>query len=524
MAAMMMLFASCSDIYDNIKEFSMKETVYPAHFDTIFARSGYERVEIDLVKEGRLPPQLMYLGKAKKTLVEYDGKTKEYDSVCSWVNITDLTLPKLYRFKIYTLDEYDNHSTPMEIALTPYTSVDKNALAVPSPNILTLAGFIAVEWTNGLSSDIMDYIKLSYSYTDKEGRIRTGETTNNQFFVNNIEVGEEVPVDVRFWVIPKMNGESILDSVSFDQQFQISMAAGATPIEFTVSPSRMALITGRYKQAIPSLQYGLSWTSSNPAVATVNVNGVIMARSPGTAIITVKSEAIENSEATVTVVVPDVSSYPAGNNLAGIWTFDDGNDLVKASVGADLTPDGDSFTPTEGPANTGGVRIGTGSFYHINHEMTASGGKNVNEYTIMMDIRAPASNYTAWKSVFNTRPDNISAGIFWIDGEGKIGQSQLGGYSTTALLPDTWHRVVIVAKLEENKQTDLCRMYIDSEYVWEATSNIDVDGLLSIDPEALYIGCDDMGRGTIGPDFAEIRIWNVRLTEAQIKALGKPED
>jgi hypothetical protein len=46
---------SCGDIYDNIKDFSVEEIVYPAHYDTIFGRPGYQRVEIDLVKEGRLP-------------------------------------------------------------------------------------------------------------------------------------------------------------------------------------------------------------------------------------------------------------------------------------------------------------------------------------------------------------------------------------------------------------------------------------------------------------------------------------
>ena len=67
---MLALCLSCSDVYDNIKEFSMKERIYPAHFDTIFAEPGYERVEIDLCKEGRLPASLMYLGKAQRTLVE----------------------------------------------------------------------------------------------------------------------------------------------------------------------------------------------------------------------------------------------------------------------------------------------------------------------------------------------------------------------------------------------------------------------------------------------------------------------
>jgi hypothetical protein len=68
----------------------MEERVYPAHFDTIIAYPGYERVEILLEKDGRIPVYMMKLGKAKKTIVKYDDKTKIFDSVCSWVNIDSL--------------------------------------------------------------------------------------------------------------------------------------------------------------------------------------------------------------------------------------------------------------------------------------------------------------------------------------------------------------------------------------------------------------------------------------------------
>lgn len=525
-----LLYISCDDVYDNIKDFSVKEVVYPAHFDTIFARSGYERVEIDLVKQGRLPASLMYLGKAKKTVVEYDTVRLPYDSVCSWVNITGLTLPKLYRFKVYTVDEHGNRSIPMEVALTPYTSADREALEVPSPGILSLSGFVAVEWTGGLSSDILDYLSMSYSYKDRTGATRTGHTENSMFFVNNINANEEVTVDVTYRVIPKIGGKNILDSVSFSQQIEVIMSSEADPIEFTVTPSRMALLAGKSKIAVTNLPYGLSWTSSNPAVATVNANGVVTARSAGTAVITVRSDAIENAVATIAVTVPDVSSIPAGDRLTGIWTFDDAGDLVKAGLGADLKPYGNSFTPIAGPQNTGGVKIGAGSYYGIEHGIAASGGgKKVNEYTLMMDVRVPNSEYTAWKSVFNPQQENVAKGIVWSN-NGEIGHASLGGYShaPNVLQPDTWHRVVFAAQLGDNKRNDAFRLYIDGEYVWEALNtdsnldNITLDGRLSLYPDALYIGYDDMGAGYPGPDFAGIRMWNVKLTDAQVRALGKP--
>jgi hypothetical protein len=519
--------SSCGDAYDNIKEFSMKEVVYPAHFDTIIAYPGYERVEIDLVKEGRLPAYLMNLGKAKTTIVEYDTISKKYDSICSWVAIDSLKLSKLYRFRVYTADEFGNRSTPMEVALTPFTAADKEALGVTNPEMLSLASFVVVRWPNGLSSDILDYLSLSYSYTDKDGRLRTGTTRRSQFFVNNIREEEEVVVDVSYWVFPKLGGERILDSVVFERQMFVQMSAGSDPIEFEVEPSRIAMLPGAMKIIIPNIDYGVTWSSSNTSVATVNVNGAITARAPGTAVITAKTEAIENASATVTVIVPDVSTIPAGDKLAGIWSFEDENDLVKASLGLDLEPFGNNFTSIAGPHGTRGVQFGEGSFYTVKHEMAPNGGgKNINEYTMMMDVMTPSSTYSAWKSMFNTQSDNTGNGIVWT-ANGDVGHSALGetdnnGFVSAVLQPDTWHRVVFVAQLAENKRNNAFRLYVDGEFVWEASAGIEFDGILSLYTDGVYIGYDNRGTGLIAPNIADLRIWSVRLTDAQIKSLGKP--
>src|SRR5690606_16990893 len=120
--------SACSGMYDSLEEYS-GEVVYPAKYDTIVGRIGYERVEIDLMKAGRIPSNRIKLGKAKKTVVEYDDQRIVIDSLVSWVNLTGLTQPKLYRFQVYTIDEFDNKSVPHEIALIPYTAGDIEALA-----------------------------------------------------------------------------------------------------------------------------------------------------------------------------------------------------------------------------------------------------------------------------------------------------------------------------------------------------------------------------------------------------------
>src|SRR5690606_26735624 len=110
------LLASCDGMYDSLEEYS-GEIVYPAKYDTIIGHIGFERVEIDLMKAGRVPSADIKLGKAKKTVIEYDDQVITIDSLVSWVNITDLDQPKLYRFRVYTLDEYENPSVAQEIAL-----------------------------------------------------------------------------------------------------------------------------------------------------------------------------------------------------------------------------------------------------------------------------------------------------------------------------------------------------------------------------------------------------------------------
>jgi hypothetical protein len=228
--AVCVLYISCNDIYDNIiDEFSVKEIVYPAHFDTIYGSIGYERVEIDLSKAGRIPSSKMKLGKATKTIVEYDGKEIVFDSVCSWVNITELTLPNLYRFKVYSADDFNNRSIPVEIALTPFTAIDTTTLAVPNPNIAASSSAAVIDWPN-LNSSMMEYCGLSYSYTDEEGTVKTGERwKSSQFFVSNLEVGKKTTIQVRYTVIPKVADKPILDTVQFSQPVELTLPDASVP-------------------------------------------------------------------------------------------------------------------------------------------------------------------------------------------------------------------------------------------------------------------------------------------------------
>lgn len=227
-AAFAGLLASCDGMYDTLEQYS-GEVVYPDKYDTIVGHIGFERVEIDLMKAGRIPSDEIVMGKAVKTVIEYEDQVITIDSLVSWVNITGLTEPKLYRFKIYTLDEFDNPSVPQEIALIPYTSTDLEAAPLNTPRVLASPSAAVVDWPNGLSS-VLDYYGLSFSYTDKDGEVREGERgTDSRFFIANLESGEPVTVNMEYKVVPKMNNQPIIDTVILTQPLELNIPTSSTP-------------------------------------------------------------------------------------------------------------------------------------------------------------------------------------------------------------------------------------------------------------------------------------------------------
>jgi hypothetical protein len=240
------LYNACDDIYDDIKKFSLKEEVYPAKFDTIFASVGFERVEIDLNSAGRVPAKEMKLGKAKKTLIlwDEDKESLSIDSVCSWVNITGLNESRLYRFKIFTEDEYGNRSTPLEIAVTPYTEENLKILALTPPRITESTSSALLEWQQRLSSIYYTMFDYRYEYTDRNNRIHSGGGKGDipSFFVEDVQQGHEVPVNMKFRILPIHEGKSLLDTIEWNTQYVLNISDAAIPAIFLKSPEPLTVI------------------------------------------------------------------------------------------------------------------------------------------------------------------------------------------------------------------------------------------------------------------------------------------
>ncbi|MCH5598598.1 DUF4998 domain-containing protein [Niabella ginsengisoli] len=225
---------SCGKMYDNIDQYT-GETVYPGRYDTIIGHIGFERVEIDLMKAGRIPSKNIKLGKAIKTVIAYDNKEVVIDSLVSWVNITGLELSKLYRFTVFTIDDQGNKSVPQEIALIPYTESDLASLVVQPPQVLASQSSAILTWPGGLSSILLDYYGLQYGYTDKNSVRKEGAgAANPRIFAFNLQSGSTVNFDLKYKIIPKVNGTAILDTVELSQTLPIAVPLGSStfsPVE-----------------------------------------------------------------------------------------------------------------------------------------------------------------------------------------------------------------------------------------------------------------------------------------------------
>lgn len=216
------------------------ETVYPGRFDTIIGHVGFERVEIDLMRAGRIPASQIKLGKAMKTIVEYDSMKITIDSLASWINIKDLKVSKLYRFKIYTIDDNGNKSVPQQIGLIPYTETDLGNLVIPSPQALTSSSSAILTWPTGISSAVLTYYGLKYAYKDKNDAAMTGDGAQNpRIVMTNLSAGATASIDISYKIIPKVNGTPILDTVWVPRKIQASIPTGTTPFQ----PTEAAVLT-----------------------------------------------------------------------------------------------------------------------------------------------------------------------------------------------------------------------------------------------------------------------------------------
>jgi hypothetical protein len=552
--------AGCSNIYDNIREYATEEKVYSNRFDGILKVSlGFERVEIDLMEAGRVPASEIYMGRARKTIIECEDFTEPdhrrvIDSVCSYVNITGLTQLKTYRFTIYTEDRYGNRSMPLVAEAKPYTRSNLEGLSIVPPNIFGSSSAALLEWKDKITTRLFKLLHYTYKYTDRDGVVHTGEGDNDppSFFVENVLTGQEIPVTMTSRIIPALlNDEGyyapIIDTVDLQTTVIVKISPDAGAVIFLKEPLPGAEISFPQKfswvsvhevddyvlKISPSANFPENQTLTFPAgnsgeyeLTEEDLKQITDSLESYRVATYWTVESANNKTNNVTVQQRRMSFIHPGvlqplPAPAGLWEFDDPMMPFKATVGKELRPklrigssshidDLGGFTSIAGPfAGNGALHVLKNYWLQCEHGLKPSTGvTGSNNYTLVFDMRflSPASFHSLLETSQNCNHDQdycLNSGL-------NIGIGTTG-YFTSGITYNNWYRIVITYK---NK---IVRYFVNGSQIGEKTSATDSRFLIS----PIYVNLFGDEDGDMNEfDVSEVRLYDHGLKPYQVAVLG----
>ena len=552
--------AGCNDIYDNIRDYATEEGVYSNRFDGILKISlGFERIEIDLMKAGRVPASEIYMGRACKTVIECDDFTEPdhrrvIDSVCSYVNITGLTQLKTYQFTIYTEDSYGNRSMPLMAEAKPYTRSNLEGLSIVPPNIFGSSSAALLEWKDKITTRLFELLHYTYKYTDKDGAVHTGEGDNDppSFFVENVLTGQEIPVTMTSRIIPALlNDEGyyapIIDTVDLQTTVTVNISPDAGAVIFLKEPLPGAEISFPQK---------FSWVSVH------EVDDYVLKISPSALFpenqtLTFpagNSGEYELTEEDLAQITDSLESYriatywtvePANgkaNNVtvqqrrmsfihpgalqplpapAGLWEFENPMMPFKATIGKDLRPKlrtGSSihednlsgFTSIAGPsAGNSALHVLKDYWMQCEHGLKPSPGLTGSDnYTLIFDMRFVSS--ATFHSLLETSQNCKSDQDFCLNSGLNVGIGTTG-YFTSGITLNNWYRIAITYK------DKIIRYYVNGSQIGEKASVTDSRFLIS----PIYVNLFGDESGDMNEfDVSEVRLYDHGLKPYQVTMLG----
>lgn len=199
----------------------------------------------------------------------------------------------------------------------------------------------------------------------------------------------------------------------------------------------------------------------------------------------------------------------------GHWSFDNPNDLTSAEIGNPLLLTG-SHNAVAGPQDgDGAVRIGIGSYYLLDHGLSATGGgSNVNEFSFVFDIKIPV--ISPWYCFYQTDLTNVDDGEFFINPSGNIGVGD-SYYTQDALKTNEWYRIGVSVK-----NGDRYDIYIDGYKSLKGRPG-PVDGRFSFDLNGVLIFADNNSEDH-ELDVADVKLFSTALTDQEMKDLGGYHD
>jgi hypothetical protein len=222
------------------------------------------------------------------------------------------------------------------------------------------------------------------------------------------------------------------------------------------------------------------------------------------------------------------ANIKAADKLTGRWLFEDTANYGKATAGKDLEgykmttdkstgkPSTVGLTRVDGPeSEKNAVRIPRYSYFKCIHNIPHNGtGKNINEYTILMDIKLPERNGYCF---LQTNMNNINdADLSLYYDMMRFGVSKFYCYFDPPLREKEWYRLVISAHLGES-----LKYYLNGELVfanYNTKSGME-DSDLSLSKEGVLLFADDSGRDN-DIDVSEVAIFNGALSDEEVFSLG----
>ncbi|MBK8946090.1 MAG: T9SS type A sorting domain-containing protein [Ignavibacteriae bacterium] len=200
---------------------------------------------------------------------------------------------------------------------------------------------------------------------------------------------------------------------------------------------------------------------------------------------------------------------------AGLWTFDDSENLLLPFYGNELELVGE-HAATPGPeSGDGAVTIGVGSHYSTKHDIASNGGgERVNEYSIAIDFKV--DNLGSWYCFMQTDITNTSDGELFINPDGKIGVGDLG-YTQNSIVAGDWYRLVMTVDLDS-----AVKVFLDGDSVLYGGPQ-EIDNRFSLNPRnldnRLLLFADNDGEDNI-ISTAKVTIYNRALNQEEISGLG----
>jgi hypothetical protein len=224
---------------------------------------------------------------------------------------------------------------------------------------------------------------------------------------------------------------------------------------------------------------------------------------------------------------PDAFGIPT---VSGQWDFDKQDPLnfnasFDATVGAHMIPLPDtefntSFTTVtiDGqPANIMSYGGAAPDGYVIIPGSTGNGGgQKINKYTLIMDLRIPASTSNSWHALLQTRTNNTDDASLFVRPANEGSGVGISGTYHGNILPDTWYRLAFTFDLT----TQTLKKYTNGVLAGQQTLGEGVDGRWSTGPTTLLFADND-GDNAAG-DCNSIQFQPRVLTDAEILSLGRP--